>query len=125
MAALVAEKWFDEEASDASTKTFVMTLDAQNLDYLLESYCSFARHLRCLTDALSDIMKDKDMDSKKKIANIKSLISTKVELYSSWLLIVDNVVRLNEISYHLPQTGSSSRCKGQVLITYTFRDVFH
>ena len=57
------------------------------------------------------------MDSKKKIANIKSLISIKVELYSSWLLIVDNVVRLNEISHHLPQTGNSSWCKGQVLIT--------
>ncbi|XP_068705643.1 uncharacterized protein [Montipora foliosa] len=117
LAALVAEKWFDEETSDASTKTFVMTLDAQNLDSLLESYCSFARHLRCPEDALSDIMKDKDMDSKKKIANIKSLISTKVGLYSSWLLIVDNVVRLNEISHHLPQTGNSSWCKGQVLIT--------
>ena len=117
LAALVAEKWFDEEASDASTKTFVMTLDAQNLDSLFESYCSFARYLRCPEDALSDIMKDKDMDSKKKIANIKSLISIKVELYSSWLLIVDNVVRLNEISHHLPQKGDSSWCKGQVLIT--------
>ncbi|XP_068736191.1 uncharacterized protein [Montipora capricornis] len=117
LAALVAKKWFDEETSDASTKTFVMTLDAQNLDSLLESYYSFARHLRCPEDAVSDIMKDKDMDSKKKIANIKSLISTKVELYSSWLLIVDNVVRLNEISHHLPQTGNSSWCKGQVLIT--------
>ncbi|XP_068737766.1 uncharacterized protein [Montipora capricornis] len=117
LAALVAEKWFDEETSDASTKTFVMTLDAQNLDSLLESYYSFARHLRCPEDALSDIMKNKDMDSKKKIANIKSLISTKVELYSSWLLIVDNVVRLNEISHHLPQTRNSSWCKGHVLIT--------
>ena len=117
LAALAAEKWFDQETSDASTKTFVMTLDAQNLDSLLESYYSFARHLRCPEDALSDIMKDKDMDSKKKIANIKSLISTKVELYSSWLLIADNVVRLNEISHHLPQTGNSSWCKGQVLIT--------
>ncbi|XP_068736187.1 uncharacterized protein [Montipora capricornis] len=117
LAALVAEKWFDEETSDPSTKTFVMTLDAQNLDSLLESYYSFARHLRCPDDALSVIMKDKDMDSKRKIANIKSLISTKVELYSSWLLIVDNVVRLNEISHHLPQIGSSNWCKGQMLIT--------
>ena len=108
LTALVAEKWFDKETSDASTKTFVMTLDAHNLDKLLESYYSFARHLRCPEDALSDIKKDKDMDSKKKIANIKSLISTKVELYSSWL---------NEISHHLLQTGSSSWCKGQVLIT--------
>ena len=117
LAALVAEKWCDEERSDASTKTFVMTLDAENTDSLFESYHSFARYLRCPEDALSDIMNDKDMDSKKKIANIKSLISTKVGLYSSWLLIVDNVVRLNEISHHLPQTGNSSWCKGQVLIT--------
>ncbi|XP_068705665.1 uncharacterized protein [Montipora foliosa] len=117
LAALVAEKWFDEEASDDSTKSFVMTLDAQNLDSLLESYYTFARRLRCPVDALSDIMKDKDMDSKKKIANIKSLISTEVELYSSWLLIVDNVVRLHEIRHHLPETAHSSWCKGQVLIT--------
>ncbi|XP_068705672.1 uncharacterized protein [Montipora foliosa] len=117
LAALVAEKWCDEERTDASMKTFVMTLDAQNTDSLFESYHSFARYLRCPEDALSDIMKDKDIDSKKKIANIKSLISIKVELYSSWLLIVDNVVKLNEISHHLPQTGNSSWCKGQVLIT--------
>ncbi|XP_068737135.1 uncharacterized protein [Montipora capricornis] len=117
LAALVGEKWFEDETSDSIVKTFVMTLDGQNLDSLFESYRSFARYLKCPEDALSDIIKDKDMNSKKKISNIKSLISTKMDLYSSWLLIVDNVVRLNEISRLLPETGNSSWCKGQVLIT--------
>ena len=117
LAALVAEKWFEKKTSDSSVKTFVMTLNAQNFDSLFESYHSLARYLKCPEDALRDIMKDRDMDSKKKIANIKSLITTKVNLYSTWLLIVDNVVRLNEISRYLPETGNSNWCKGQVLIT--------
>ena len=112
LAGLVAEQIFKE-----STDTFVMTLDAANLDSLLESYVSFARHLNCPEYAITSTLNDKDLKTEKKIAYIKSLAGTKVELYASWLLLVDNVVSIPEMHAHLPDTANSRWSKGQLLIT--------
>ena len=112
LAGLVAEKIF-MESSDA----FVMTLNASNLDRLLDSYVSFARHLKCPEYAVTNTLNDKDLKNEEKIAYIKSLAGTKVELYASWLLLVDNVVSIPEMHAHLPDTGNSHWSKGQLLIT--------
>ncbi|XP_068688414.1 uncharacterized protein [Montipora foliosa] len=117
LAALAAKKFFHEKKQMPGKNTFVMTLDAQSLDALVESYVSFARHLKCSEYAITNTLNDKDLKTERKIANIKSLISTKVELYSSWLLVVDNVVSLSGMNPHLPKTGDSHWCKGQLLIT--------
>ena len=47
LAGLVAKKVFEETADNARTSTFVMTLNAESAESLLESYVSFARHLKC------------------------------------------------------------------------------
>jgi len=112
LAGLVAEQIFME-----STDAFVMTLDASNLDRLLDSYVSFARHLKCSEYAVTNTLNDKDLKTEEKIAYIKSLAGTKVELYASWLLLVDNVVSIPEMYAHLPDTGNSHWSKGQLLIT--------
>ena len=112
LACLVAEQIFKE-----STNAFVMTLNATNLDRLLDSYVSFARHLKCPEYAVTNTLNDKDLTTKEKIASIKSLAGTKVELYPSWLLLVDNVVSIPEVHGHLPDTGDSHWSKGQLLIT--------
>ena len=112
LAGLVAEQIFME-----STDTFVMTLNASNLDRLLDSYVSFARHLKCSEYAVTNTLNDKDLNTQEKIAYMKSLAGTKVELYASWLLLVDNVVSIPEIHAHLPDTGNSHWSKGQLLIT--------
>ena len=112
LAGLAAKKFFDDKMN-----AFVMTLNAQSLDSLLESYVSFSRHLKCSEYAVTSTLNDKDLKTEGKIANIKSLISTKVELYSSWLLVVDNVVSLSGMNPHLPETGDTHWCKGQLLIT--------
>ena len=112
LAGLVAEQIFKE-----STDAFVMTLDAANLESLLESYVSFARHLKCPEYAITNTLNDKDLKTEKKIAYIKSLAGTKVELYASWLLLVDNVVSIPEMHAHLPDTANSHWSKGQLLIT--------
>ena len=112
LAGLVAKKIFME-----STHAFVMTLNAANLDRLLDSYVSFARHLKCSEYAVTNTLNDKDLKTQEKIAYIKSLAGTKVELYASWLLLVDNVVSIPEIYAHLPDTGNSHWSKGQLLIT--------
>ncbi|XP_067053052.1 uncharacterized protein [Acropora muricata] len=112
LAGLVAEQIFKE-----STDAFVMTLDASNLDRLLDSYVSFARHLKCSEYAVTNTLNNKDLKTEEKIAYIKSLAGTKVELYASWLLLVDNVVSIPEMNAHLPDTRNSCWSKGQLLIT--------
>ena len=112
LAGLVAEQIFMQ-----STDSFVMTLDAANLDRLLDSYVSFARYLKCSEYAVTNTLNDKDLKTEEKIAYIKSLAGSKVELYASWLLLVDNVVSIPEIHEHLPDTGNSCWSKGQLLIT--------
>ena len=112
LAGLVAKQIFME-----STDAFVMTLDAANLDRLLDSYASFARRLKCSEYAVTNTLNDKDLKTQEKIAYMKSLAGTKVELYASWLLLVDNVVSIPEMNAHLPDTGNSCWNKGQLLIT--------
>ncbi|KAK2553112.1 hypothetical protein P5673_025561 [Acropora cervicornis] len=114
LAGLVAEQIF-MESTDAFM--FVMTLNAANLDTLLDSYVSFARHLKCSEYAVTNTLNDKDLKTKEKIAYIKSLAGAKVELYASWLLVVDNVVSIHEMHALLPDTGNSHWSKGQLLIT--------
>ena len=114
LAGLVAEKIF-MESTDAFI--FVMTLNAVNLDRLLDSYVSFARHLKCSEYAVTNTLNDKDLKTEEKITYIKSLAGTKVELYGSWLLLVDNVVSIPEMNAHLPDAGNSHWSKGQLLIT--------
>ena len=112
LAGLVADQIFKE-----STDAFVMTLDASNLDRLLDSYVSFARHLKCSEYAVTNTLNNKDLKTEEKIAYVKSLAATKVELYASWLLLVDNVVSIPEMNAHLPDTRNSHWSKGQLLIT--------
>ncbi|XP_044175409.1 uncharacterized protein LOC122958555 [Acropora millepora] len=114
LAGLVAEQIFRESTDEF---IFVMTLNAANLDRLLDSYVSFARHLKCPEYAVTNTLNDKDLKTEEKIAYIKSLAGTKVELYDSWLLLVDNVVSIPEMHAHLPDTGNSHWSKGQLLIT--------
>ena len=106
-----------EQISKQSTDAFVITLNASNLDKLLDSYVSFARQLKCPEYAVTNILNNKNLKTEEKIAYIKSLAGTKVELYASWLVLVDNVVSISEIHAHLPDTGNSHWSKGQLLIT--------
>ncbi|XP_068750797.1 uncharacterized protein [Montipora capricornis] len=117
LAGLAAKKFFNDKKQIAGKNIFVMTLNAQSLDLLLESYVSFARHLKCPEYAVTNTLNDKDLKTEGKIANMRSLIGTKVQLYSSWLLVVDNVVSLSGMNPHLPETGDTHWCKGQLLIT--------
>ena len=106
LAGLVAEQIFKQ-----STDAFVMTLNAANLDRLLDSYVCFARHLKCSEYAVTNTLNDKDLKTQEKIAYIKSLAGTKVKLYASWLLLIDNVVSIPEMHAHLPDQETASGVK--------------
>ena len=117
MASLVAKRFLDEVKESTSTASFVMTLDAENSKTLLESYATFARHLKCPEYAVTNTFNAKDLSTDEKIRGLKTLISTKIELYSSWLLIVDNVTDMSHLDGNLPDPGNGQCAKGQLLIT--------
>ena len=113
LAGFVAKRFFQEVTNTA----FVMTVDAESLDSLLELFVSFARQLKCSEYAITNTLSSKDSGIEEKIANLKTLVSTKVELYTSWLLVVDNVTSIPQVSVHLPEPGNEQWSGGQMLIT--------
>ena len=117
LAGLVSKQFFDNAQKDPNASAFVMTLNAESLDTLLESYFSFARHLKCPEFAVTKIFQSKDLKTEEKIIHLKTLISTKVTSYSSWLLIADNAKSISQVLIHLPGPGNEQWARGQLLIT--------
>ena len=57
------------------------------------------------------------MEIEEKINNLKDLIATKIHLYTSWLIVVDNVTSASRTHGFLPEPGNEQWGKGQLLIT--------
>ena len=117
LAGLVAKQFFDEVKGIPSAISFVTTINAESPKTLLESYVSFARNLKCPEYAVINTLKSNDLNTNEKITNLKTVISTRVESYTSWLLLVDNVTNILNVHAHLPEPGSEQWSKGQLLIT--------
>ena len=117
LAGLVAERFFKEGKEIPCATSFVMTPNAESQDTLLESYVSFARHLKCPEFVVTNTLNCKDLTTGEKITNLKTLISPKIELYTSWLLVVDNVTSISRVHVHLPASGNEQWANGQLLIT--------
>ena len=117
LAGLVAKRYFDEIKEIPGSSSFVMTLKAASPDSLLESYVSFARHLRCPDDSVMEILSSKGWKVEEKITYLKMLIAVKISCYTSWLLVVDNVSTMSSMHVHLPQAGIHTWARGQMLIT--------
>ena len=117
LAGLVAEKYYKETSKDTTASSFAMTLNAENPEALLTSYLSLARKMHCPESTINITENSKDLNNERKIAIIKDLIATKIHLYSSWLLVIDNVTNLARIGQFLPERGNEQWGKGQLLIT--------
>ena len=117
LAGLVAKRFFDEFKEKPDSSSFVMTLNAASQDSLLESYASFARHLKCPEHSVMETLNSKDLNVEEKITNLKMLIAVKVSCYTSWLMVVDNVTTMSSVFVHLPQSGNEAWARGQLLIT--------
>jgi len=117
LAGLVAEHFFKEGREIPCATSFVMTLNAESQDTLLESYVSFARRLKCPEFVVTNTINCKDLTTGEKITNLKTLISTKVELYTWWLLVGDNATSISRVHVHLPESGNEQWANGQLLIT--------
>ncbi|CAH3179154.1 unnamed protein product, partial [Porites evermanni] len=117
LAGLVAERFFDDLIVMPGGSSFVMTLNAASPDSLLESYASFARHLKCPDYSVMETLSSKDSTVDEKITSLKMLVAVKVKCYTSWLLVVDNVTTLSSVHVHLPQFENEAWARGQLLIT--------
>ncbi|CAH3168692.1 unnamed protein product [Porites evermanni] len=116
LAGLVAKQVFDEVKEIPGT-SFVMTINAASQDSLLKSYANFARQLKCPDFSVMQTLSSKDWNIEDKIANLKMLIAAKTGSYTSWLMVVDNVTNLTFVHDHLPQSGTETWARGQLLIT--------
>ena len=117
LASLVAKKVYEEVVEDQSAPSFVMTLNAENMEVLLESYVSLARKMNCPEYTVTNTQTSEDMKMEEKIRNLKDLITTKIHHYAWWLLVVDNVTNVSRTQCFLPEPGNQQWTKGQLLIT--------
>ena len=107
--------WFS-----TGTSVFVMTLNGRSLDDLLSSYVDFARRLDCNENILASIRDSNKTTTREKVDSLKTEISKilrKNEDAHKFLIILDNVVRLGEMSSFLPKMGIEDWQGGQVLLT--------
>ena len=117
LAGLVAKRFFDEGTQIPFTSSFVMTIDAKTPSTILESYVSLARKIKCPEYSITNTLNSTDLNSGEKITDLKTLISEKIELYTTWLLVVDNVESISKIYTYLPASGNEKWARGQLLIT--------
>ena len=117
LAGLVAKRFFDDLKEMPGGSSFVMTVNAASLDSLLESYASFARHLKCPDYSIVETLSSKDSTVDEKITSLKMLVAVKITCYTSWLLVVDNVTTMSSVHVHLPQFNSKAWERGHLLIT--------
>ena len=117
LAGLVAKRFFDEARDIPSSISCVMTLNAASPDSLLESYALMARQVECPEYAITNTLNSKAVKTEEKISNFKTLISSKIKLYTTWLVIVDNVCNMAWVHDHLPEHGNGQWSNGQILVT--------
>ena len=117
LAGLVAQHFYETASKDLKTPTFVMTLNAESSKTLLESYASLGRQIKCPEYTIMQTLNSTEMQFEEQINNLKDLIATKIPLYGSWLLVVDNVSSLCDVHDFLPRPGNHLWTKGQLLIT--------
>ena len=117
LARLVAKQFYDEVKEIPYTTSFVMTLNAENSETLLESFVIFARHCKCPEYAVTNTLNSTDLCADEKIRSLKTLIGARISYYTSWLLVADNVINLSQIHGHLPDAADEQWVRGQLLIT--------
>ena len=114
LARQIGNRLFVEKMKKHTGLTFVMTLNAESLDTLLESYEDFARLTDISDDTIMSILIS-NQTKEMKIRSLRTKIATRMDIYENWLLIVDNVENLKLVSRLLPERTIWNG--GQVLIT--------
>ncbi|KAK3706424.1 hypothetical protein QZH41_018639 [Actinostola sp. cb2023] len=101
LARQIGDKYFDDTTADLK---FITTINASNMDTLFQSYVGFAGKLNCHPECITNIATSKDLSKEDQIIQLKTLADKQVAKYSSWLMIVDNVIDLKSFSKYWPQS---------------------
>ena len=117
LARQVAESFYYEATKINDARAFVMSLNAESSESLLESFTSFAQHVKCSEIEVNKILALENRKCHEKITMLKYLIEKRIQLYTTWLLIIDNVTGLCNILMSLPEAGNALWKTGQMLIT--------
>ncbi|CAH3168956.1 unnamed protein product [Pocillopora meandrina] len=117
LAGLVTERFYRDIKDFPDGTSFVMTINGESSDTVLQSYVAFSRRLKCPEYAVTTTLHSEDLTTNEKISNLRALIGTKIGLYTSWLLVVDNVASLSHVHVHLPEAENEMWARGQLLIT--------
>ena len=115
LARKVAESFYHDATKITDVHAFVMTLNAESSDSLLESFTSFAQQIKCSEMEVNKVLVSEEETSDEKIIRLKNLIQERIHLYTTWLLVIDNVTGVRSIA--LPEAGNALWKTGQVLIT--------
>ena len=115
LARQVAESFYYDATKITDVHAFVMTLNAESSDSLLESFTSFAQQIKCSEIEVNKILVSEEETTDKKIIRLKNLIQERIHLYTTWLLVIDNVTGVRSIP--LPEAGNALWKTGQMLIT--------
>ena len=113
LARKVAESFYYDATKITDVHAFVMTLNAESSDSLLESFTSFAQQIKCSEIEVNKILVSEEETSDEKIIRLKNLIQERIHLYTTWLLVIDNVTG----RIPLPEAGNALWKTGQMLIT--------
>ena len=111
----LAEDLYNSVDSRANTSC-VMTLNANDLNSLLNSYKEFCRRLNCNKDVVDSVM-NSCKSEEEKIRELRSQIAMRIRNWKLWWIIVDNVEDLGRIYSLLPQMGDEIWNNGQIILT--------
>ena len=117
LARQVAESFYYDAAKISDAPAFVMLLNAESSESLLESYTSFSQQIKCSEIEVNKILVSEEITSDKKITMLKILIEERIHLYSTWLLVIDNVTDFRGIRESVPEVGNPQWKMGQMIIT--------
>ena len=117
LARQVAESFYDYATKVSDAPAFVMLLNAESSESLLESYTSFSQQIKCSAIEVNKILASEEITSDKKITMLKILIEERIHLYSTWLLVIDNVTDFRGIRESVPEVGNPQWKMGQMIIT--------
>ena len=117
LARQVAESFYDDATKVSDAPAFVMLLNAESSESLLESYTSFSQQIKCSEIEVSNILVSEEITSDEKIIRLKNLIQEKIHLYTTWLLVIDNVTGVRSILNSVPEVGNPQWKMGKLLFT--------
>ena len=112
------KKLYDDAGGDDNQDscTFVMTLNAESEQSMVDAYYKFAQELGVTEYSLNSITgTDSKLKPSERISHLKTLVSAKVKHYSNWLLIFDNANELESLRDCWPEEEWGG-C-GKVLVT--------